>query len=186
VNLRKAIIGSGSVMLRTTWLITSAFFASMLRRAQGSFRFVEHLADLGRETGEIEWLYDQLYARVESALMYDRAARRGVSVRLLADRTTPCEPNTGMELIAEAGASVWIDHGVRIAHSKTMVIDGKVTLVGSMNWSKGAALNSENLNLIVSPEVAETYAAHCRQGRMVPIAHSRRWPVSKLGCFSGT
>jgi len=44
-----------------------------------------------------------------------------------------------------------------------MVIDGKVTLLGSMNWSKGASLNSENLNLVVSPEVAETYAVHWRQ-----------------------
>lgn len=44
-----------------------------------------------------------------------------------------------------------------------MVIDGKITLVGSMNWSRGAAANSENLNLVVSPEVAETYAAHWRQ-----------------------
>jgi phosphatidylserine/phosphatidylglycerophosphate/cardiolipin synthase-like enzyme len=86
-----------------------------------------------------------------------------------------------MELIAEAGASVWIDHGVRIAHSKTMVIDGKVTLVGSMNWSKGAALNSENLNLIVSPEVAETYAAHWRQrlAASAPFAGREGWCRSR-------
>jgi phosphatidylserine/phosphatidylglycerophosphate/cardiolipin synthase-like enzyme len=106
-----------------------------------------------------------------------RAAQRGISVRLIADRTAPCERNTGMALIADAGASVWIDHGVRIAHSKTIVIDGKVTLVGSMNWSKGAALNSENLNLIVSPEVAETYAAHWRQRltASVPFAGREEW-----------
>ena len=66
-------------------------------------------------------------------------------------------------MIVRAGASAWIDGGVRIAHAKAMVIGGKVTLVGSMNWSKGTALNSENLNLVVSPEVAETYAAHWRQ-----------------------
>jgi phosphatidylserine/phosphatidylglycerophosphate/cardiolipin synthase-like enzyme len=65
-----------------------------------------------------------------------------------------------MELVAQAGASVWIDRGVRIAHAKTMVTDGKVTLIGSMNWSANAAQNSENLNLVFSPEVAESYAAH--------------------------
>jgi phosphatidylserine/phosphatidylglycerophosphate/cardiolipin synthase-like enzyme len=43
---------------------------------------------------------------------------------------------------------------VRIAHAKSMVIDGKVTLMGSMNWSRGAARKSENLNLVVSLEVA--------------------------------
>src|ERR1700738_2032362 len=56
-----------------------------------------------------------------------RAAQRGVNVRLIADKTTPCERKAGMDLIVSAGASVWIDRGVRIAHSKTMVIDGKVT-----------------------------------------------------------
>jgi hypothetical protein len=40
-----------------------------------------------------------------------------------------------------------------------MVIDGKVTRVGSMNWSKSAALNSENLNLGVSSVVTETMDA---------------------------
>jgi hypothetical protein len=43
--------------------------------AQGSFHRVEHLADLGRETGEIEGLHDQLYARIEAALMDDRILR---------------------------------------------------------------------------------------------------------------
>jgi hypothetical protein len=32
---------------------------------------------------------------------------------------------------------VWIDGGVRVAHAKVMVIDGKVTLVGLMNLEQG-------------------------------------------------
>ena len=106
-----------------------------------------------------------------------RAALRGVDVRLIADRTTPCGRHAGVDLIVRAGASVWIDGGVRIAHVKAMVIDGKVTLFGSMNWSKGAALNSENLNLVVSPEVAETYAAHWRQrlSASVPFTGRDEW-----------
>src|SRR5271169_1628857 len=67
---------------------------------------------------------------------------------------------TALDPLAKAGASLWIDRGVRIAHAKTMVIDRKVTL---MNWSSGAARNSEDLNLVISPEVADTYAAHWRQ-----------------------
>jgi hypothetical protein len=100
-----------------------------------------------------------------------------VNVRLIADKTTPCERKTGLELLAQAGASLWIDRGVRTAHAKTMVIDGRVTLVGSMNWSGGAAQNSENLNLVVSPEVAETYAAHWRQrlAASVPYAGRGEW-----------
>ena len=46
-----------------------------------------------------------------------------------------------------------------------------------MNWSKGASLNSENLNLVVSPEVAETYAAHWRQrlNASVPFTGRDEW-----------
>jgi phosphatidylserine/phosphatidylglycerophosphate/cardiolipin synthase-like enzyme len=33
------------------------------------------------------------------------------------------------------GATVWIDRGARIAHAKSVVIDGRVGLVGSINWS---------------------------------------------------
>ena len=42
---------------------------------QGSFRFLKHLADLGRETGEIEGLDDQLEAGIAAALMDDRILR---------------------------------------------------------------------------------------------------------------
>jgi phosphatidylserine/phosphatidylglycerophosphate/cardiolipin synthase-like enzyme len=93
---------------------------------------------------------------------------------VIADRTTPCIRNAGVDLIVRAGASVWIDGGVRIAHAKAMVIDGKVTLAGSMNWSRGAAFNSENLNLVISPEVAETYAAHWRQRLNASVPFSGR------------
>ncbi len=75
-----------------------------------------------------------------------RAKQRGVDVKLIADRTTPCERNSGIGSLARAGISIWIDHTARIAHSKAMVIDGKVTLTGSMNRTGGAARNSE-LNL---------------------------------------
>jgi phosphatidylserine/phosphatidylglycerophosphate/cardiolipin synthase-like enzyme len=68
-----------------------------------------------------------------------RAKDRGVDVRLIADKTTPCE-----------GAH----DAARIAHAKTMIIDNAVTLTGSMNWTRGAARNSEDLNLVSSSEVA--------------------------------
>ena len=47
-----------------------------------------------------------------------------------------------------AGVPIWIDAQARIAHAKTLVIDSAVTLTGSMNWTRGAAVNSEDLNLI--------------------------------------
>ena len=55
------------------------------------------------------------------------------------------------------------DHGgssISVARSKTMVIDGTVTLMGSYHWIRGTAANYEDLNLIPSPAVAAASAVH--------------------------
>ena len=103
-----------------------------------------------------------------------RAKGRGIDVRLIADKTTPCERNSGVELLAAAGVPIWIDDQSRIAHAKTMVIDGAVTLTGSYNWTRGAAANSENLNLISSPAVAAAYAAHWQDRLAVSVRFDGR------------
>jgi phosphatidylserine/phosphatidylglycerophosphate/cardiolipin synthase-like enzyme len=106
-----------------------------------------------------------------------RAQRRGVEVKLIADKTTPCGRNSGIDPLASAGVSVWIDHSARIAHAKTMVIDSTVTLSGSYNWTRSAAANSENLNLVASPVVAAAYAGHWRdrQGRSMRFDRREDW-----------
>jgi phosphatidylserine/phosphatidylglycerophosphate/cardiolipin synthase-like enzyme len=103
-----------------------------------------------------------------------RAHRRGVDVKLIADRSTPCGRNSGIDPLAGAGVPVWIDHIARIAHAKTMVIDGAVTLNGSYNWTRGASANSEDLNLVASPAVAGAYAAHWRDRQAVSLRFDRR------------
>ena len=103
-----------------------------------------------------------------------RAKERGVDVRLIADKTTPCEDASGVEPLAVAGVPIWIDRDVRVAHAKTMVIDGAVTLTGSYNWTRGAAANSEDLNLVSSPAVAAAYAAHWRERLAVSSPFDRR------------
>ena len=103
-----------------------------------------------------------------------RAKKRGVDVRLIADRTTPCERTSGIEPLAAAGVPIWIDARARIAHAKTMVIDGAVTLVGSMNWTRGAAANSEDLNLVSSAAVAAAYTAHWGECLAVSVRFKQR------------
>jgi phosphatidylserine/phosphatidylglycerophosphate/cardiolipin synthase-like enzyme len=68
-----------------------------------------------------------------------RAKERGVDARLIADKTMPCEGASGIEPLAAAGVPIWIDRDLPIAQAKTMVIDGAVTLTGSMNWTRGTA-----------------------------------------------
>jgi phosphatidylserine/phosphatidylglycerophosphate/cardiolipin synthase-like enzyme len=93
---------------------------------------------------------------------------------LARDKTTPCERASGIEPLVAAGVPVWIDDQALIAHAKTMVIDGAVTLTGSTNWTNGAARNSEHLNLVSSPAVAAAYAAHWCERLAVSAPFNRR------------
>ena len=110
-----------------------------------------------------------------------RAKERGVDVRLIADKTTPCERESGIEPLAAAGVRIWIDDQARIAHAKTMVIDGAVTLTGSMNWTLGAAVNSEDLNLVSSAVVAAAYAAHWHKRLAISVPFNRREDWCRVG-----
>jgi phosphatidylserine/phosphatidylglycerophosphate/cardiolipin synthase-like enzyme len=83
--------------------------------------------------------------------------------------------------LAAAGVPVWIDAQARIAHAKTMVIDGAVTLTGSMNWTNGATRNSEDLNLVSSAEVAAAYAAHWREHLAVSVPFAQREDWCRVG-----
>ena len=106
-----------------------------------------------------------------------RARERGVDVRLIADKRSPCERNAGLEVLAQAGAPIWIDRAVPIAHAKVMVIDDALTLMGSYNWTRDAARNSEDLNLVASRALAAAYAAQWgrRLAVSVPFADRRDW-----------
>ena len=106
-----------------------------------------------------------------------RARERGVDVRLIADKRTPCERNSGIDALAAAGTPIWIDHMVPIAHAKTMIIDDALTLMGSYNWTRNAARNSEDLNLVASPQLAAAYAAQWRTrlALSAPFAGRQAW-----------
>ena len=106
-----------------------------------------------------------------------RAHRRGIDIRILAYRRTPCDLQQGLDAAAAAGIPVWIDARARIAHVKALIIDRRVTIMGSYNWSNGAAANSEGLNVVTSTDVAETYAQHwrARQQDAVPFDSAAHW-----------
>jgi phosphatidylserine/phosphatidylglycerophosphate/cardiolipin synthase-like enzyme len=92
------------------------------------------------------------------------AKERGVDVRLIADKTTPCSRSSGIEPLAAADIPIWIDDQARIARS--------------YNWTRGAAANSEDLKLISSPSVAAAYAAHWHN----PLAFSVRFDQRENWC----
>jgi phosphatidylserine/phosphatidylglycerophosphate/cardiolipin synthase-like enzyme len=65
-----------------------------------------------------------------------------------------------------------IDSAHAIAHNKVMVIDGRVVLTGSFNFTRGAEeRNAENLLVIDDTRLAERYDRNWREH----IAHATRY-----------
>ena len=110
------------------------------------------------------------------------AHRRGVSVRVLADREqTVAGESSRIPDLAAAGIDVRIEVRYAAAHNKVMVIDGdspaSVVLTGSYNWTWSAQnRNAENLLIIRrNKSLAKSYAANWRRhsGDAVPYAQIR-------------
>jgi hypothetical protein len=92
---------------------------------------------------------------------------RGVKVRLVADRRAPCDLQEGVSALAAAGMPIWIDARARVAREKVLIIDRRVTIMGCYNWSKGAAANSDDLNIGSRRDVCATLAGEA--GAFLPL-----------------
>ncbi len=83
--------------------------------------------------------------------------KRGINVRVILERN---QINQWSEYgkLKKNGIKVVIDKNPRYMHNKFMVIDGKVVLTGSYNYTKEAdTRNDENLVVIISGKVARAY-----------------------------
>jgi len=112
--------------------------------------------------------------RVETILnALVNAARRGVKVRVILERSlepgdtvTSDNREAGMRL-KEGGVEVNFDSLRRRSHSKVVVIDSRLTFIGSHNFTEAAlGFNNELSVLIDSPEcasMAKRYIASLRR-----------------------
>jgi phosphatidylserine/phosphatidylglycerophosphate/cardiolipin synthase-like enzyme len=102
------------------------------------------------------------------------AARRGIAVTVLVDKSAPSERGEGVDAVADAGVPTFVDWSPRIAHNKVMVIDGELVLTGSFNWTVSAErVNAENLLAVRSPALAAYYTANFARRRSVSTAYVR-------------
>ena len=95
-----------------------------------------------------------------------QARSRGVDVAVILDRSDErrlCQH--GGSLLA-AGVPVWIDHMPGIAHNKVIVIDHRMVIGGSYNYTASAERrNAENVTFIESEAVAARFLANWAQRR---------------------
>jgi len=83
---------------------------------------------------------------------------RGVRVRIVTDDEKVLDPGSDVKRLAEAGLEVRTDRSPDHMHHKFAVVDGKVLVHGSYNWTRSAADNQENLCVTTSPAMVEPFA----------------------------
>ncbi len=91
------------------------------------------------------------------------AHKRGVKVEVILDRSVLKDGYTEADFILHAGIPVKVDSLHAIAHNKIIVVDGRVVITGSFNFTKQAEnSNAENLLVIRDKTLAEKYTANWR------------------------
>jgi phosphatidylserine/phosphatidylglycerophosphate/cardiolipin synthase-like enzyme len=87
-----------------------------------------------------------------------RAHARGVDVQVLLDRSNEQGRRTGLTMMREADIPVWIDHVPGIAHVKAIIIDRRLVIGGSYNYTASAEhKNVEDVTFSHSPKLAEAF-----------------------------
>jgi phosphatidylserine/phosphatidylglycerophosphate/cardiolipin synthase-like enzyme len=84
-----------------------------------------------------------------------QAARRGVRVCVIVDATSAVNGYSKHELLRAAGMPVKVENWGGKMHMKTAVVDGRFTVLGSMNWTRaGDKENDKNVLIVDSRNVA--------------------------------
>jgi phosphatidylserine/phosphatidylglycerophosphate/cardiolipin synthase-like enzyme len=102
------------------------------------------------------------------------AHRRGVPVTVILDAENARDEHfSEADFLSRAGIPVYLDAQHAIAHEKIMLIDGKVLITGSFNFTRAAEeRNAENLLVIqATAALGEAYQSNFRRH----LAHSERY-----------
>jgi phosphatidylserine/phosphatidylglycerophosphate/cardiolipin synthase-like enzyme len=123
--------------------------------------------------------YSFTFDPIVKALM--DAHDRGVDVELIFDRSNEAELRSDMPRCIEKGMKVLVDAEHAIAHNKLMIIDQKIVVTGSYNFTRQAEdANAENLLIIKhNNELVQKYLLYFEHHKV----HSRK-PQLKAGAGS--
>lgn len=101
--------------------------------------------------------YSFTSTRIAEALV--AAARRGVAVEVILDKSHRTERFAAVDVLARAGIPLLVDARHAIAHNKVLLVDGERVVTGSFNFTKAAeSANAENLLILNDPELVARYS----------------------------
>ena len=99
-----------------------------------------------------------VFTNKEIALPLIDAQNRGVKVRIYLDRSQIESSYSVSRLLVQNGIKVRISTNNYIMHNKFAIIDNRLLLTGSYNWTFSANnRNDENLMVIDDPEIIEVF-----------------------------
>ena len=105
------------------------------------------------------------------------AKARGVDIHILADNTQANSSYAQLRDLNAHGIAVYIDKRPGVFHHKWSVIDRKIIVNGSYNYTKNAEdKNNEMLGHIASPKVAEKFYQYWLE----QSKHPQVYPFGKL------
>lgn len=94
--------------------------------------------------------------RVTEALI--KAKERGVDVKIIMDALNSSMKHSKIKELRQAGIPVKSENYAGKMHSKSIIVDNKYTIIGSMNFSNsGENYNDENFVLVEDSEIATNY-----------------------------
>lgn len=106
--------------------------------------------------------YSFTSAKIARALV--SAHRRGVNVRVILDKSQRTAKYSSADFLVNSGIPTWIDECCAIAHNKVIVIDDRIVVSGSFNFTRAAQdKNAENLLFLEDPELAKVYTENWKR-----------------------
>eukprot|EP01113_Clastostelium_recurvatum_P036190 TRINITY_DN512_c0_g1_i2.p1 TRINITY_DN512_c0_g1~~TRINITY_DN512_c0_g1_i2.p1 ORF type:complete len:164 (-),score=37.25 TRINITY_DN512_c0_g1_i2:43-534(-) len=114
------------------------------------------------------------------AHVIEAAHRRGVKVRIISDDDQAMSLGSDIVELNKHGIPVATDNTKAHMHHKYCVIDGRLLLTGSFNWTRSASLeNRENIIITADAELVKKFDANFAGTWKEFTTSSHRNPVLK-------
>lgn len=87
--------------------------------------------------------------------------KEGTKIRIITDNDSAVDGGSDIDALRKAGIPVKMDKDSAIMHHKFCIIDGKLLLNGSFNWTNMAAqYNQENIMISNNPTLIKKFSSH--------------------------
>ncbi|MCJ7425276.1 phospholipase D-like domain-containing protein [Candidatus Bathyarchaeota archaeon] len=155
------------VFLLGVYVGASAFSRTQVEKTDSTISSVNFSPNGGCENQVVSWInranssihvltYSFTLDSVRNALI--DAYNRNISIGIVFEHDNIAGSGSEYQNLKNAGIDVRSDTGSGYMHDKVMIVDGKVVLTGSFNWSSNAENeNNENLVVITSDNIAAVY-----------------------------